>query len=328
MLRKSDPIVKSALLLVTGFLIMALLGTIITVYSVSRLLDSIHYTASVPSNDASMKEPALDTELPEHSDTAAPIAENSTRNILLIGQDRLEEESRARSDAIILCTFHKKDKTLTMTSFLRDLYVQIPGQQNNRINAAYTAGGMKLLRETLEENFGISVDGAVEVDFSAFTKIIDLLGGVTLELRQDEADVINKSTAGNLTEGRQLLNGKQALAYARIRKLDADGDFSRTSRQRKLLETLIRTCRSGSISTLLALAREILPMVTTDMTKKELMGYALELLPTLSQLQIQGQHIPAEGTYSYKKIRGMSVLVPDLEAARQLLQDTINGKSN
>lgn len=268
---------------------------------------------------------AGDVEFDSHE---TQISGNNTINILLIGQDRREGEKRARSDTMILCTFNKLRKTLTMTSFLRDLYVQIPGYQNNRINAAYTAGGMKLLNQTLERNFGVTVDGNIEVDFTQFSRIVDLLDGVTMELRQDEAEAINKAFPGNLTAGVQLLNGEQALAYARIRKLDADGDFSRTDRQRKLLTALLSTYQNSNLTTILSLLDEILPMITTDLTQTEILAYAKELFPILPELEIHSQYIPEEGTYSYKTIRNMAVLVADMDAARALLEQTLLEEEN
>jgi len=246
-------------------------------------------------------------------------------NILLIGQDRREGESRARSDTMILCTFNKKTKDVTMTSFLRDLYVPIPGYQNNRINAAYTFGGMPLLGETLKNNFGIHVDGTVEVDFTQFSQIIDLLGGVSLELRQDEADTINQSIPGNLTAGEQWLTGSQALAYARIRNLDADGDFSRTNRQRKLISALVKSYKGADLSSIVSLVAEALPMISTDMSKMSMLRYAVELFPLLAGADITSQQIPADGTYTNQTISDMSVLVADMEATRKLLYDTLVG---
>jgi len=249
-------------------------------------------------------------------------------NILLIGQDRSEGDDRTRSDTIILCTFRKSRHSLVMTSFLRDLYVEIPGHGKNRINAAYIYGGMPLLNQTLEENFGIKIDGNLEVDFSGFTKIIDTLGGVSIELRQDEAEAINLSTSRTLTEGTQLLTGTEALAYARIRKLDSDGDFSRTARQRKLLASVLNACKDSSFPTLLKLTKQLLPTVNSDIPNKELLSMALDVLPELSELNIQGQQIPQEGAYSYQTIRGMSVLVPDIAAARQFLEETLYGAAS
>lgn len=246
-------------------------------------------------------------------------------NILLIGQDRREGEDRARSDSMILCTFNKNTKQITMTSFLRDLYVEIPGYYSNRINAAYAAGGMSLLNKTLEENFGLHIDGNVEVDFAQFAEIVDLLGGVEIELRQDEANVINEETGSALGEGSQTLNGAQALAYARIRKLDADGDFSRTSRQRKVMSAMVDAYKGAKLTTVLSLVREIMPMITTDMSNGRILTLALELFPLLSGAEIVSQRIPADGTYSGQMIDGMSVLVADMDAARQMLEETLLG---
>ena len=244
-------------------------------------------------------------------------------NILLIGQDRREGEETARSDSMILCTYHRKTGNVTMTSFLRDLYVPIPGHHNNRINAAYSEGGAALLDRTLRENFDLHIDGNVEVDFSQFSQIIDLLGGVQLELREDEAAEINKETGSGLSAGVQVLNGEQALTYARIRKLDADGDFSRTSRQRKLMNALLGSYRNIKWKDLLPLIDELLPLISTDMNYGRLVLLSMEILPKLSDAQITSQRIPADGTFTDEKIDGMWVLSADLEANRQLLRETL-----
>lgn len=246
-------------------------------------------------------------------------------NILLVGQDRLEGEGRTRSDSMILCTFNKHTRELILTSFLRDMYVEIPGHGSNRINAAYAFGGMELLELTLERNFGIQVDGTVEVDFSRFSQIVDRLGGVDMELREDEAALINEETGSTLSGGVQHLQGDQALAYSRIRKLDADGDFSRTSRQRKVMSALLDTYRDAKLSKILVLAGEVMPMLTTDLDAGEILGYALELFPMLSGVQLRQQYIPASGTFTNQNIDGMAVLVPDLNSIRQLLATTLLG---
>lgn len=244
-------------------------------------------------------------------------------NILLIGQDRRPGETRARSDSMILCTVNRNDKTIVLTSFMRDLYVQIPGYGNNRINASYAWGGMELLNKTLEQNFGIYIDGNVEVDFEQFTQIVDLLGGVPVELRADEAQYISIDTQSSLTEGLQQLTGAQALSYSRIRNLDADADFSRTNRQRKVLDALFRQVKDAGLVRLLSLLDEVLPMVTTDMGNGEILGYATKVFPMLSGATISSQRVPADGAYKGAMIDGMSVLVADMDQTRQMLQDTL-----
>ena len=246
-------------------------------------------------------------------------------NILLIGQDRRPGESRARSDSMILATINKSTKKIVLTSFLRDMYVQIPGYQSNRLNASYAWGGMDLLNATLEQNFGIHVDGNVEVDFNQFSQIVDMLDGVEIELRSDEAAMINGEVGGKLTAGLQVLCGDEALSYARIRKLDANGDFSRTERQRKVIQALLTKVRGSNLLTLLGVVNDVLPMVTTDMTNSEILGYATSVFPLLSGAEITSQRIPADGTYSYATVSGMSVLVADMNANRKLLQDTLGG---
>ena len=244
-------------------------------------------------------------------------------NILLIGQDRRPGETRARSDSMILCTINREKKTIVLTSFMRDLYVQIPGYGNNRINASYAWGGMELLNKTLEQNFGVYIDGNVEVDFEQFSEIVDLLGGVPMELRADEAQYINIDTQSSLTEGFQQLTGKQALSYSRIRNLDADADFSRTNRQRKVLDALFRQVKDAGLVRLLGLLDEVLPMVTTDMGNGEILNYATKVFPVLSGSSISSQRVPADGAYQGAMIDGMSVLVADMDKTRQMLVDTI-----
>lgn len=326
-----------ALCVFLGIVLAALLGA--TGY-VSHLYNRMNYvdpetqeTLSVEELEKLMEEetdpdatgPTLDPNETINTDHNTQIGGEGSGiiNILLIGQDRRPGEGRARSDAMILCTFNQETKTLTMTSFLRDLWVEIPGYGNNRINAAYSAGGMSLLNQTLEKNFGVYVDGNIEVDFSQFAQIIDLLGGVEIELRQDEANTINKACGGSLSAGLRLLNGEEALTYARIRKLDADSDFSRTNRQRKVLNSLIEKFRGSSLSTMLSLLNEVLPMITTDMTQAEIVSLATEVFQLLINMNVVSQRIPADGAYKFGTISGMSVIQADMDAARKLLEETL-----
>ncbi len=260
------------------------------------------------------------------------VLENSDEviNILLIGQDRREGQGRQRSDSMILCTINKKNNSLTMTSFMRDMYVPIPGYRDDRINACYALGGMELLDSCLETNFGIQVDGNVEVDFKGFMKIIDLFGGVDIELTQSEANYLNKygnwdvsDDHWNLHAGVNTLNGSQALAYSRIRYI-GNGDFQRTERQRTVLNKILEKVKNMSLAQANDLLKKILPMVTTDMTNQEIMSYSMAVLPMLSNLKVTNIRIPADGTYKNASIRGMSVLVPDLQANRRVLGENVS----
>lgn len=242
-------------------------------------------------------------------------------NILLIGQDRREGQGRSRSDTIILVTVNKPAKTLTLTSFMRDLYVQIPGRNDNRINVPYVLGGMKLLDSTLQRNFGVNVDGNIEVDFFGFIDIVELMGGIEIELTEAEANYMNENFSWdvddgsdknwNLTAGVQKLTGSQALSYARMRKV-GNSDYQRTERQRLVLSKLIEKAKSLSVAELNLLMQHALPMITTDMDNAQILSYAWELFPMLPELQVQTLRIPVDGGYEPKIIDEMAVLVPDL----------------
>jgi len=288
-----------------------------------QYLNEINYSPPPPPEDFSIRDVFSAIPLGSSGKDRIGGSGSDLLNILLVGQDAREGEESARSDSMILCTYNKATRHLTMTSFLRDLYIPIPGHGSNRINAAYSFGGTPLLKKTIDENFNIAIDGSIEVDFNRFSEIIDQLGGVEIELRQDEAQVINRQTGSDLTEGLQKLDGFQALTYSRIRSLDLDGDFSRTNRQRKVISALVDSLRDTGIQELTPVIGKILPMITTDLNRAQLFLYALEILPQLSEIDIQSQRIPADGTFTDKTIDGMSVLVADMEAQRQHLQNTL-----
>ena len=207
---------------------------------------------------------------------------------------------------------------------MRDLYVQIPGYYNNRLNYTYGWGGFDLLDRTLENNFGVRVDGNLEVNFYRFAQLIDILGGVDLELRNDEAAWINRDTGyEGLVGGLQHLNGEQALGYSRIRSLDGDADFSRTARQRKVLTALFNKFRQSDVETLMNLMEAAMPMLSTDMTQAELLKLAAEVLPILPDCTLVSQRIPADGAYYGANINGSHVLVADMDKARALLAETM-----
>lgn len=245
-------------------------------------------------------------------------------NIMLVGQDRRPGEIfRTRSDAMILVTFNINKKTVTLTSFMRDLYVTIPGYQSNKMNAAYQYGGMALLKETMLINFGIEVDAFVEVDFNGFENVINAVGGVDITLTKAEAAHLNSLYGWDLTAGKQHLDGKQALAYSQNRTTGGNADFGRTERQRKLLTSLFESIKSQSLGQLYNLMYTVLPMVTTNLSNDEIVNYLIDLFPMLSGSTIQNQRIPIDGSYSLVWVGTLDVVLPDLEVNRQFLLDTL-----
>jgi len=253
-------------------------------------------------------------------------AAEETIDILLIGQDGRDGLEGKRSDTMILCSYNPGNRTLTMVSFLRDLYLPIPGKSEDRLNAAYAWGGQELLRRTLEENFGLDIDGYVEVDFDRFSQIIDALGGVRITLREDEARSINRDCPGSsVTHGEQLLSGQEALYYARIRELDPDGDFSRTRRQQTLLKAMLRSWIDADLSAMLVTMRKLLPMVSTDLSPVQLLDWIFSAEPARKSLNLNSIQIPRQELCQDRIIRGMAVLVCDLEREGAYLRQCLTG---
>ena len=266
------------------------------------------------------------SDVPEHTVNSEPSENLQTEgiiNIMLVGEDRKSGQKRQRSDSMILCSFNSNKNTITMISFLRDTYIpKIPGYWADKMNAAYAYGGINCLDETLATYFGVHVDANVVVQFDGFEAIIDMLGGVDIELTKREADYLNQGSNWNFQVGVNHLNGYQALTYSRIRKIDMDA--MRAQRQRKVLTALINAYKSKPIGEMLTLASEILQKgyVQTDMTPNEVLSYVSKLFPMLATATINNQQIPADGTYSSVNVGNVtSTKVCDFDVNRQILQE-------
>lgn len=239
-------------------------------------------------------------------------------NILLIGEDARPGESRGRSDTMILCSLNPSEKKLTVTSFMRDMYVSIPGHIPHKLNAAFAWGGMDLLEETIGFHFGIAIHGCFVVNFEAFQWIVDEMDGVEIVLSSQEAQYLG------CQEGVNRLNGQTALTYARIRSI-GDGDFDRTERQRKVIQAMVGQCKNMTAGKLHTLLETVLPKIRTNLDKTQILQYGLEILPLLANgVETEKICIPAAGTYRYAWVNGMSVLLPDLEANRQILRQALS----
>lgn len=320
----------------TLVLLVMIFATAFVEYAKDRYLDKINRVdinneetnPSIPTEptDPDFTGPVMDPTDVEHNTVPPDQIQDSNSdgyiNILLVGQDRRPGQGRQRSDSMILCSFNKSKGTFSMISFLRDTYVYIPGWGSEKLNAAYAHGGFSLLYETLAVNFGVSVDAGVEVDFSGFKQIIDLLGGVTVKLTQKEVDHLNEHYLWNLSAGVNRLNGEEALAYSRIRKIDMDA--MRAQRQRTVLTALINEYKNKSVSEMLDILDDVLPMVTTTMSNDEIINYAMDLFPMLSSTTITNQQIPAAGTYRDMTVGTVTATkVADMEVNRQILRDLL-----
>ena len=266
-------------------------------------------------------------------------------NILLIGQDMREGADHKLADAMILCSVNRNTGTMTMCSLMRDMYVQLPDYaghtgSKNRINAAYSLGcawngdrgGMEMLDQLILEQFGVEVDYNVEFGFDSFVRVVDALGGVELDLTEAEAAYLNKqpNLPNSYTEGSNLLDGEAALIFVRTRHSSAgDSDFFRTGRQRAVVAAVTEKLRKMDFMQLHSMITDILPMIYTDMTNREILSCALKLLPMAADLKIESQQIPADGTYENARVEiggySAAVLVPDLERNKQILMEICEG---
>ena len=287
---------------------------------------------SIIINDAETIDPDDDDDLVDHQDIEVTDdyvyhegQGSHIVNIMLVGQDAREGEGVQRSDSMMLVTFNLKTQTITLTSFMRDQYVKIPGYGSTKLNHAYQYGGMSLMNETLYNHFGIEVDGNFEVDFTGFEKIIDLLGGVEIDLTKAEVEYLKEKGFKNVKVGKNILEGESALWYARLRSIDTD--YQRAERQRNVMMSLFEAYKELSYPQMLSLLHEILPLLRTNMTMSEITGYALELYPMLSGAEVETLRIPADGTFKggfVKVSEGLKLWCQyniDFEANRKLLEE-------
>ena len=251
------------------------------------------------------------------------VLEGDMINIMLIGQDRRPGEERARSDSMILVTINQEKNTIQLTSFMRDLYVQIPGYMDNRLNVAYRYGGTDLMNDTFKVNFGLEIDGNVMVDFDEFTEIIEILGGVTLKISGAEAKYMNNASDNHFKEGTNYFNAEDALTFTRMRYA-AGGDYGRTDRQRRVIMAIAESFRDADLITIFNVIDQVLPHIVTNLTDAQIIEYATKGLTILGNGgSMETLRIPQDDAHYNANIRGMAVLVPNLEACREDLREFI-----
>lgn len=269
--------------------------------------------------------------------TGESMDEDGVVNILLIGNDSRENGEDGRSDAMILLSISKKTHKIYLTSLLRDMYVEIPGYKDNRLNAAYSYGGAELLMETIEQNFDIEVNRYMLVNFEAFANLVEAVGGVDLELSSGEVEYVNgylweyniltgraegTDYFSDISDGMRHLNGPQALAYCRNRYMGTD--FGRTERQRKVLTAVIKKLPTALLTNSKELFDGLMPNLTTNLTQAECYRLAW-MAPKVLTYDIEQITIPQDGTYSDATIREMAVLQVDFDANIAYLKSCLYG---
>jgi LCP family protein required for cell wall assembly len=249
--------------------------------------------------------------------------DDAVTNILLLGTDDYQSSDVGRSDSMMLISVDTRHRKLKITSFMRDMYLAIPGLGSNKLTNAYSLGGGKVkgakkIVSTLEANFGVDIDRFAIVDFSAFPKIIDRLGGVTITLTAGEAALVNRYSGDShkVRAGSQNLNGLQARYYSRIR--DIGNDYERTLRQRKVFTSLVGKMKASSLPAIYGVLGDTLNLVTTNLQKNEIVSMASNSLTYLNY-PVSQNRVPADGEFQVLGLDVGDCLVPDLDACRQSL---------
>ncbi|WP_270647742.1 LCP family protein [Paeniclostridium hominis] len=272
--------------------------------------------------------------------------EKGITNILLVGIDARNMHERSRSDSMMILTVDNKHKSLKLTSLARDTYVDIPGHGMQKLTHAYAYGGIKLLVETIENNFKIDLQNYAIVNFFSFMDIVDALGGVTIDVQKSELNELKKYTQecydlntnpkkGSLefitSPGYQKLNGYQTLAYARIRYNDSA--MNRDHRQRQIMQALTTSLKNLPITKYPELVDTILPYIKTNMKPGEIIKLGATVL-NIGNFNIKQLEFPVE-QYSKGGIVGKSGWVLQFDSDKNLpilndfiFEDIIYNKPN
>lgn len=261
-------------------------------------------------------------------------------NVLLLGEENVYNYGRGRTDSIIVVSIDLNGGPLKMISFQRDLYVPIAGKNvADRVNAAYRYGNYKCAVETIENSFGIDIDGYVKVDFDGFENLIDSLGGLRISLTPRESDYLNttnyisKPSERNTVAGYQNMTGAQVLGYCRIRRVPTaqglENDRGRNYRHRVVLQTLFDKFKDQNITQLIKLMNECKQYVTVSSNLDELCKDALFAVTEHKMYEIETMQFPQRGQYEGKKVKDskgddMDIVVYYPGAVKQL-QDFIYG---
>ncbi len=311
----------------------SLIIRMISDYSYGKL----DYEASEERTETIQKDDTPVEEVEDNIDKK-PTEEKVISNILLIGVETFE--GAQNTDTMIIASLDSKNKVIKLTSLMRDLYVSIPGHRDNKLNAAYGNGGIKLLYETIETNFGLTLDGYVLVDFNDFEQIIDYLGGIDLELTRKEAEYlrttnyISDPANRDVVAGVQHMNGNQVLGYCRIRKVSTkteSSDFGRTQRQRIVLEKIFEKLRKKNVIQLGLIMNNILSNIDikTDITKADYNSY-LQQAVYLEKNEIKTFRVPKDDSFYSERVQigryKQDVLVPNSWVdTRRMLREFVYG---
>ena len=311
-------------------------GSILIILSITIILIGSNLTTGKTEKSA-LADTTQDIELEDESSNTNEAAESTKEtetitNILILGLDTtgsISSEYPSRPDSILLLTLNKEENTATFNTILRDILVDIPGDKKNKISNAYVIGGEELMKTTLNQNFGITIDHSIAIDMSGVENCINLLGGTEVTLTAEEAAYLNHTnfisnkSNRNVVEGLQDMNGNQTLGYLRIRYVPTatgdTNDYGRTKRLIQVIKSLAQKLSLKNMDQILEIAKSLLPMIVTDMSPEEIFD-SLEILLSSSK-NIDYTCIPRFEDCTSSNENGMSVLIPDLDQSRKLFSE-------
>lgn len=253
------------------------------------------------------------------------------KNIALFGVDA-EDGGVGRSDSMMIATIDPVHKKLKVTSLMRDSYVDIEGYGMDKLNHAYAFGGPQLAIKTINQNFGLNIENFATVNFSSLPIIIDILGGIDLDISDEELEYINKyinnlnslegTSSPHITySGSQHVDGIQALAYSRIR-YTSGGDYERTHRHRIVLSALFEKLSSTSVASYPTILNELLPYVQTNLSASDILSLGTKALG-LGTTTLEQERFPRDGYCEGTNINGIYYLDYDVDTTIQQVRDYI-----
>ncbi|WOV89006.1 LCP family protein [Sporosarcina oncorhynchi] len=247
----------------------------------------------------------------------------SVENYLLLGVDD-DGSGKSRTDTMMVLSWDKKEGSIRLVSFMRDIYAEIPGYQNYKLNTAYYLNGVQSTKDTITGMFGIPIHHYVIVDFDNFESIIDIAfpKGIEMNVQKEMSEKIGVT----LMPGIRRLNGKELLGYARFRA-DAEGDFGRVRRQQEVISALKdEALRPGMIRQVPKLTGALSGFVETDLTAKDELSKAFTLL-LKGNVDIETMTIPIEGSYDFTSYsHAGSVIELDIDKNKAALSKFLNSK--
>lgn len=319
-----------------------------------HVLNQIEYIP-VDTNPTFINESSSIVELSEYtSETSIPhVEEEHIHNFLLIGVDsrskKLSEDGKGSlADVIMIMSVDNKEGTIKLVTIQRDCYVYIPGHSKpQKINAAMSYGGPELLSAVIENHLRLELEGYAYVNFYNMEKVIDAVDGIDLEVTKSEVNHVPGGLNENLKEQNKLLgvpedtykvtssglihlNGRQAVAYSRIREV-GNGVYGRSERQVKVLNALLKKFSDLSTTNKMSAMDDIASMIATNVSKKEIKHYAFDFLPEVRNMEIQTMGIPVDG-YSrqgmFSDIRANEWSIrPDWNGMIPLVQEFLYGET-